>query len=98
MPGLVPYVMIMLLVYITVKTTIHRGSRESICSTLFVTSPICLCHKGQESLNLLDLVFRAKQETAEVSGLELFVVDTSLKKRQSFDPNLPNTVMKLSRG
>ncbi len=50
MPGLVPYVMIMLLVYITVKTTIHGGSRESICSTVFVTFPICLCHRGQKNL------------------------------------------------
>lgn len=50
MPGLVPYVMIMLLVYITVKATIHGGSRESICSTVFVTFPAGLCRKGQHNL------------------------------------------------
>lgn len=53
MPGLVPYVMIMLLVYITVKTTIHSGSRKSIYCSIFVSFLMCLCRKGQYSLYLL---------------------------------------------
>lgn len=73
--------MIMLLVYITVKTTMHSASRESICSTLFATFPICLWHDGQKNLNLL-------------SDFVVFVV-TSLKKKEEVNTNLSTSVMKI---